>query len=131
MTMPDIGSAIGSGQPGKPQGDIRPFVTPMTPNAGLEDPREAAIWTRLRLRHFTPSGTGVNAAVTSGSTNVAITFKRREPNTTYGLSIIPSWSTTVYVPTADKAITGFTARFGTAAGANDVIQWATFRSEDT
>ena len=132
MTAPsitDIGSRIGSGNPA-PQGeDIRPFVTPSTPNQGLENDREAAIWNRLRLRHFTPSGCGVDVNVTTGSTSVAITFQRSESNTSYGVNLTPSWATTVHV--TSKATTGFTANFGTApSGSAGKLDWQTLRSED-
>lgn len=135
MTGPnvrDVGSNIQSQQPtGAGQQAVRPWVAPIPPNTGLEDPREAAMWQRLRLRHFTPSGCGVDASVTTGATSVAITFKRAESNTSYGVNVIPSWSTTVYVAAADKATTGFTAHFGTApSGSPGAISWATFRSED-
>lgn len=127
----DVGSGIKSGTPPREEG-VAGFVTPMTPNAGLEDPAEAARWQRLRYRHFTASGCGVNAAVGAGVTSKAIVFEREEPDTNYGISLQVGWSTTVYVPAADKSTTGFTARFGTAApGGGEFLSWATFRSEDS
>lgn len=127
----DIGAGIGTPQGASgPQG-VQPWAAPLPPAQPLSEPQEAAKWSRLRLRHFTASGTGVGASVTTGATSVAVTFARQEPDTSYGLVVLPSWDTTVYVPEADKAKTGFTARFGTApAGSAGVIQWATFRSED-
>lgn len=128
---PDIGAAIQGGTPSPTEG-MAGWVAPSTPNQGLEDPREAAIWTRLRLRHFTNSGCGVDQNVTTGATTVAITFKRAEPNTNYGISILVGWATTYYVAPADKAKTGFTVHFGTApAGSAGKLSWATFRSEDS
>lgn len=136
MTTPvmptDVGAAIGTTAPWqRPSVDTGNVpVTPSTPNSGLQNDREAAIWNRLRLRHFTPSGCGVGVSVTTGSTSVAITFKRAESDASYGLSLIPSWATTVYA--TSKATTGFTANFGTApSGSAGALDWSTFRSEDT
>lgn len=139
MTIPlaaqraDVGSRIGSGAPSQPSaGDTQEFVAASTPNQGLENDREAAIWSRLRLRHFTAAGNGVGLAVTTGATSVAITFRRQEPNVNYGVTVTPSWNTTVFVAAADKAVTGFTARFGTApSGSPGTISFTTYRSEDS
>jgi hypothetical protein len=108
------------------------WSAPSTPNQGLESPREAALWNRLRLRHLTASGNGVDLAIAAGQTSLAIVFERIEPNTDYGVTVTPGWSTTAYVPLADKSTTGFTARFGTAApGGGSVVSFTTFRSEDS
>lgn len=115
----------------RPGADVQPWVAPSPANASLQDPREAAIWSRLRLRHFTPSGCGVDVAVSAAATSLVVVFERAEPDTSYGLSVLPSWSTTAYVVAADKATTGFTVTFGTGApGGGGVIQWTSFRSED-
>lgn len=132
MADQDVGSHIGTGRPSQYQqgGDVRAFVTPATPNSGLENDREAAIWNRLRLRWFTAAGNGVGQAVTTGSTSVAITFARQESDIDYGVVVTPSWATTVYV--TNKATTGFTANFGTApSGSAGALDWAVNRSEDS
>lgn len=110
--------------------DSQELVQPSLPSQPLSDPREAAKWSRLRLRHFTPSGTGVNIAVAPAATSLAITFARAESDTNYGVIVTPGWGTTIYV--TDKATTGFTANFGTGApGGGGTIDWATHRSEDS
>jgi hypothetical protein len=131
MTPRDIGAGIKDGLPSPTEG-IQGWVSPMTPNAGLEDPAEASRWQRLRLRHFTASGCGVDLPVGAGVTSLAVVFERAEPDTNYGISLQVGWSTTVYVPAADKSTTGFTARFGTAApGGGEFLSFSTFRSEDS
>lgn len=127
MADSDIGSGIG--QPG---GDPQSWTAPALPAGALTDPQEAAKWARLRLRHFTAAGNGVDTAVAGGVALKAVTFKRAEPNANYGVAVIPSWSTTVYVALADKSSTGFTVHFGTnSPGGGGTISWNTFRSEDS
>ncbi len=110
---------------------VRQWTAPARPAAPLEDPQEAAKWMRFRLRHFTPSGCGVDATVAGNASNTAITFKRAESNTKYGVHVIPSWNTTVYLASGDKLTTGFTVHYGSnAPGGGGTISWATFRSED-
>jgi hypothetical protein len=61
-----------------------------------------------------------------------VVFEREEPNTDYGVLVLPGWSTTSYVPEVDKSTTGFTARFGSAApGGGSHVSFITFRSEDS
>lgn len=111
---------------------IQDNVSPSLPSQPLENPREAAKWSRLRLRYFTPSGTGVDVPVGGAVSSLAVTFARQESNTEYGVHVTPSWDTTVWVDVTDKLTTGFTVNFGSASpGGGGVIQWATFRSEDT
>ena len=125
-----------------PTDSIRPFTTPpstgdpraltasMPPAASLTEPQEAAKWARLRLRHFTAAGNGVDLAVGAGATTLAITFKRVEPNATYGVTITPAWGTTAWV--TNRTTTGFTANFGTAApGGGSTMSFTTYRSEDS
>lgn len=116
----------------KPTDDLQATVTPSLPAQPLSDPREAAKWSRLRLRHFTAAGNGVDLPVGAGATSLAVVFAREEPDTNYGVTLCPGWSTTAYVPQADKSTTGFTARFGSAApGGGSVVSFTTFRSEDS
>lgn len=82
-----------------------------------------------QLRWLTLAGNAVAETVGNGVTSHAVVFPRAEQDTSYGVMVNPSWSTTVRVAPADKTTTGFTARFGTAAGATDTIDWLTFRSE--
>lgn len=126
MKTTDVGATTG-----QPTADIQAWTAPAPPAQSLESPQEAAKWSRLRLRFFTSAGNGVDLVVGAGATSLAIVFARAEPNTDYGVALTPGWSTTAYVPLADKSKTGFTARFGTAApGGGSVCSFATFRSED-
>lgn len=110
--------------------DREAAVLPSLPAQPLSDPREAAKWARLRLRHFTVSGTGVNIPVSAAATSLAVAFAREEPDTDYGVLITPSWGTTHYV--TNKSTTGFTANFGTGApGGGGILDWSTHRSEDS
>lgn len=125
-----IGSNIGKPTTADPS-TLQGWVSPSPPSQPLSDPREAAKWSRLRYRYFTPSGTGVDVPVGAGVASLAVIFAREESNADYGVHVMPSWSTTVYVAVADKSTTGFTVHFGTnAPGGGGVIQWNTFRSED-
>lgn len=113
-------------------GQLQEWVSPSPPTQPLQDPREAAKWSRLRLRHFTSAGNGVDLPVGAGVTSLDVVFARVEPDTNYGVTLMPGWSTTAYVPLVDKSTTGFTARFGTAApGGGSVCSFTTFRSEDS
>lgn len=128
----DVGSGIKTGSDASGPNGVQPWAAPSTPNQGLEDPIEAARWQRLRLRFFTAAGNGVSLAIGAAATELAVVFEREEPNTDYGIMILPGWSTTAYVPDADKATTGFTARFGTASpGGGSTVSFITFRSEDS
>ncbi len=112
-------------------GDSRSLLAPTPPAQPLEAPQEAAKWSRLRLRWFTAAGNGVDLVVGAGVTSLAVTFARVEPNANYGVVLTPGWSTTAYVPLADKSKTGFTARFGSASpGGGSVCSYGIFRSED-
>lgn len=91
------------------------------------DPRETREWNVVRRRILTPGGVGVNVSVANGATSHAVTFVKGEADTSFAVLVTPSWATTVRV--TDKATTGFTARFGSAAGASDTIDYAVLRSE--
>lgn len=91
------------------------------------DARESAIWQRMQFRFFTSAGNVVARSVTAAATSVVVTFPRQEPDTDYGVSVTPSWNTTVW--TSNKTTTGCTIHFGTAAGAGATIDLLTFRSE--
>jgi hypothetical protein len=119
----DIGAGIGHA------GSIESWTAPAAPAGPLSSPREASIWARLRLRHFTPSGTGVGVAVPAGSVSLDIVFARAESNTDYGVLIVPNWDTSSFI--TDKTTTGFTVSFGAAPGSDTTLQWATHRSEDS
>ncbi len=135
--MPD--PIVSQGDPG----NVRPFTSPASSDArqampptlpaqSLTEPQEAAKWARLRLRHFTAAGNGVDLAVAGGATSKAVAFERVEPDTNYGVTVTPSWSTTVYVALADKSKTGFTVHFGSASpGGGGTISYTSFRSEDS
>ncbi|MGN6205988.1 hypothetical protein [Humibacter sp.] len=80
----------------------------------------------LCRRHLTPAGNYPAQSVTLGATSLSVTFARAEQDTAFGVSVTPSWLTTVAVPT--KTTTGCTVTFGTAAPAGataDVLTWRT------
>jgi hypothetical protein len=105
-------------------------TTPSQPreSAPPYDAREDAIKRNMQRRLGTSGGSAVGVAVGNGATSHAVTFARREFDANYGVSITPSWSTTVRIAPADKSTTGFTVRFGTAAGATDFIDWLVYRA---
>lgn len=91
--------------------------------------RERREWDVIKRRVLTPGGVGVNVSVGNAVTSHAVTFTKAEANATFAAIVVPSWSTTVYVPVADKSTTGFTVRFGSASGAADSISYQIVRSE--
>lgn len=92
------------------------------------DARGDAIARNMQRRLGTNAGSGVGIAVPNGATSVTVTFARREFDALYGVHINPSWATTARVAPTDKTVTGFTARFGTAAGASATIDFLTYRA---
>ncbi|MHB9023946.1 MAG: hypothetical protein ACYC7E_07170 [Armatimonadota bacterium] len=68
---------------------------------------------------------GINRAVTQGATTYAVTFAVAEPDATYAVSVTPTWNTTVWV--TNKATTGFTVNFGTAAPSGAKCDWIIIR----
>lgn len=82
---------------------------------------------RLLRRHFTQGGNGVALTVTAAATTHAVTLPRTEPDANYGVTVTPSWGTTVFV--TGKTTTGFTVNFGTAAPSGASFDFITFRSE--
>lgn len=89
--------------------------------------QQAAHFRELRRRFLTNGGNAVGVAVGNGATSHAVTFDIAEPDVNYGVSVTPTWATTVRVAEADKSTTGFTVRFGSAAGASDKIDYLVFR----
>lgn len=81
---------------------------------------------QLRLRFLTNGGNARGVAVTATATTVAVTFATPEPDTSYGVVATANWGTTVFV--TNKATTGFTINFGTAAPANATVDYIVFRS---
>lgn len=79
------------------------------------------------MRFFTQAGNGVAAPVTPSATTVTITLPRVEQNALYGVTVTPSWLTTVKVTA--KTTTNFLVTFGTAAPVSAVIDYVTFRSD--
>jgi hypothetical protein len=102
------------------------MTLPLTPDA-TRDARQDAIWQRLRLRFFTSAGNVVEAVVPALASSLTVTFPREEPDARYGVSVTPSWDTTVWVGT--KTTTGCTINFGTAPVADATLDLLTFRSE--
>jgi hypothetical protein len=69
---------------------------------------------------------GVNVAVSEGSTSLTVTLPVTEPNTSYGVLVIPQWNTNVWV--TNKTTTSFTINFGTAAPTGgSYIDWFVYR----
>jgi hypothetical protein len=91
----------------------------------MNNQQEGQQWRELRRRFLTGGGNGVNVAVANAVSLHEVTFTIREPDTDYGVSVMPSWDTTVYV--TDKLTTGFTARFGSASGATDTLDYSIYR----
>lgn len=89
------------------------------------DARLAAEFGEVRRRVLTLAGVYVNEAVANGATSHVLAFPQTEPSTSYGVTVCPSWNTTVWV--TSKTTTGCTVNFGTAAGASDVIDVWTFK----
>lgn len=92
------------------------------------DVREDAIWQRLKRRLFTNGGSGVGVTVPLAATSRTVAFDRLEPDARYAVTVLPSWNTTTYIAAADKATTGFTVHFGSAAPANATIDFNTYRA---
>lgn len=89
--------------------------------------RERREWDVIRRRVLTPGGVGVNVSVANAATSHAVTFAKAEQDASFAVFVTPSWATSVRV--TDKATTGFTARFGTASGASDTLDYLVARSE--
>lgn len=92
------------------------------------DARADAIARNMQRRLSTNAGSETNESVTNGASSHTVVFKRSEPDAKYGVSILTSWSTTVFIPPSDKTKDGFIVHFGTAAGAAAVIDYLTFRA---
>jgi hypothetical protein len=92
------------------------------------DARGDAIARNMQRRLGTSGGSAVGVAVPNSASSLVVTFARREFDALFGVSINPSWSTTVRVAPADKSKTGFTVRFGTPAGAGATIDYLTYRA---
>lgn len=86
-----------------------------------------AHFNEMRRRFLTKGANGVSVPVGNGASSQAVTFALAEPDANYGVVVMPSWATTMYVGVADKLRNGFTVHFGTAAGAMDTIDYIVFR----
>jgi len=75
--------------------------------------------------NLTVTQKGVNVTVASGSTSLAITLPKSEPDTSYGVIVTPQWNTTVWI--TNKTTTGFTINFGTAPSTNSALDWFVYR----
>ena len=126
-TSPDVGSGNTSDTSGTGPG----WTAPAPGAQPLTDPRESSIWTRLRYRHFTPSGCGVAVPVPAAAVTLVVTFARVEQDGNYGVSLQTSWATVASIAIGAKLTTGFTVTFQTAPIATAELCWATYRSEDT
>jgi len=74
---------------------------------------------------FIPHECGVDVSVSNGASSHTVTLSRTQENAVYGVSVIPSWDTTVYITA--KSTTQFTVTFGTNAGASDTLDWFIYR----
>lgn len=83
---------------------------------------------RFAVRFLTASGNQLNIPVTAAATTLAVTFVRSESDPAkVGVLVTPNWLTTCSV--TNKATTGCTVTFGTAAPASATIDLITFSSE--
>lgn len=88
--------------------------------------RDARQYREVRRRFLTNGGNAVAVSVANLATDVDVTFTIAEPDASYAVLVTPSWLTTFRV--TNKATTGFTVEFGTAAGASDSIDYAILRA---
>lgn len=68
---------------------------------------------------------GVNVLVPANSTSIDISLPLTEPDTNYGVLVIPHWNTNIWV--TGKTTTGFTINFGTAPTVDSSLDWFVFR----
>ena len=69
-------------------------------------------------------------AVAGGAGTATFTFPRNEPDTSYIAVGTPSWSTTVYVLNANKAVGSVIFTFGTAPVGAETLNVLIMRSEN-
>lgn len=93
----------------------------------MEDQRTIAHLKRLQRRWLTLTGNRTELDVTAAATTLIITLAPFEYDEAYGVTVTPSWDTTVWV--TGKQVDEFTINFGSAAPANATIDLATFREE--
>lgn len=87
--------------------------------------RDDKLLPRLIYKFLTSAGQKVQLPVGNGNTTVTWTFDRTESDTDYGVSALPTWSTTTFV--SGRTTTSVTIDFGTAAGANATVDILIFR----
>lgn len=89
-----------------------------------------AKYAAIRRRALSPAGNTL-LAVGAGAGTITWTFVRKEPDTSYIVSAVPSWNTTVYVLDTDKTTTTCKFTFGTVApGGGGTLNVHVCRSED-
>ena len=123
-------SDVGSGNTGQSSNTGPGWSAPSPGAQPLTDPRESSIWTRLRYRHFTPSGCGVNIPVPAHSASLFVAFARVEQDGNYGVSLDLTWATSWHIDIGDKLTTGFTVQFQNNPSTTGALCWSTYRSED-
>ena len=68
----------------------------------------------------------INVAVPQAANSITVTLPVAEPDTSYGVSVVPQWNTSVYV--TSKTATTFVIGFGTAApSGGSKLDWIVFR----
>ena len=70
---------------------------------------------------FSNNVRGINQAITTGATTLAVTFGTAYPDAAYAVNCTANYNTTCFV--TGKATTGFTLNFGTAAPASSTVDW--------
>jgi len=89
----------------------------------------AATWTKVfevsNRGTIAPKQKGVGITVTAGATSLLVTLPEAEPDASYGVLVVPSWNTTVWV--TNKTTSGFTVNFGTAPTADSPIDYFIYR----
>lgn len=89
------------------------------------DTRAEAQRDELFRRHLMRAGNLVAEPVTLAATSLVVTLPLSEQDANYGVSVTPSWLTTVRVHS--KTTTGYTIEFGTGAPASATVDATTYR----
>lgn len=70
---------------------------------------------------FSNNVRGIDQAITTGATTLAVTFGTAYPDAAYAVTCTANYNTTCFV--TGKTTTGFTLNFGTAAPASAAVDW--------
>ncbi len=101
-------------------GDFRPVISIGNKQIEFHETRGINTPGTIRVQQK-----GVNIKVPAGSTSLQVTLPVPEPDTNYGVLVVPQWNTTVWV--TNKTTTGFTINFGTAPTTDNALDWFVYR----